>query len=1121
MADKNQLKIANQIDFSDDDPFAELTRIMGFDPRQPATRAQPAPAPAAAVNPAPAPSAAPVEQDAVLGDDDFSLDLEKELFGSFDLEDDVEAQSHAPTPVEDIPPQAPSGRGTGASADDFDFAIDFEAAMGVADVSGPAATQTPPAADLDSAESDAPAFASPESHAAAAPQDDFDFALSDVDMHGLADAAASSPAPVEAPAVAEQPETADIDFGLFEDFDFSLAEESAAAPGHAEIAHDDAQPRESDHGLETEFEAEPEIEIDEAAFAFSEELSGQDERSYAEPEAAGEPETFAEPETVEHHAFEPSGLDDVSFDDMDFAVEPVAEEAEPAVAEAPFEAAKPEPAAPGAFEFSIPAYVPRKLPVSPMDVAAEEFRQREAASAAPAFNLEDELNALLGNVRAEKKPEPAVEPMPAPASASGAPVYDTPAYEPTPEASLEPSAHVEAPVSASLPTSPMEVERAQASAGFETPEHSVDIDDGLNWEFDEAFAADAAPAPAEEEPAEIYADDAEPEYQALHHPPYHDDRQPEQAYAAEDDELLAPIDLDDAFGDLSDEPQHDEYAPSEYASSEYAPSYGHAFAGASAAAVAGAASGFSSADQQPGAVAWNAGRLDQGGETWAASSHRDPVVRGNPLKEDPLNVIEKLADQYSRGDVGSYSATGSNADRDEFDDDFDISEFFDGQPEVETVEVDDRSVSLADDFEIPDLPEEEQVPPASAYDDLDAEFSSLLGDMNAEIETGKPAGVRADPLAGGFDAGIYNGAASAQSYADASSGRPQQGNQPDPFQLDDALYEGLVQSDSQYAGGDYEFEPEFEQEYRQPAAAEKASPFSRNLLIGGLVAAVAVIGAIGAFALSFGGGQETPTLVRADDGPVKVRPENPGGATVPNQDNKVYDAVAGDGGDGAPRQEALVTTAEEPVDVAPPAMEDDDMMMSGKSEDRIEQIVRDAEDSSDAELVAVAPRKVRTMVVRPDGTLVPREDEPGDATADTMSTATPSLPEAEAPVALAPAATEEPAGAPLTDDAPAAEAPQEAAPAQVAAATTAAASAGGWAMQIASQPSEAAAQTSYQDLARRYASVLGSRQVNIVKAEVAGKGTFWRVRVLADSRNEAISLCETYKAAGGSCFVSR
>ncbi len=48
--------------------------------------------------------------------------------------------------------------------------------------------------------------------------------------------------------------------------------------------------------------------------------------------------------------------------------------------------------------------MPRKLPTSPMDVAAEEFRQREvaAAPAEPEFNLEDELNALLGNIKSNQ-----------------------------------------------------------------------------------------------------------------------------------------------------------------------------------------------------------------------------------------------------------------------------------------------------------------------------------------------------------------------------------------------------------------------------------------------------------------------------------------------------------------------------------------------------------------------------------------------------------------------------------------------------------------------------------------------------------------------------------------------
>ncbi len=76
-------------------------------------------------------------------------------------------------------------------------------------------------------------------------------------------------------------------------------------------------------------------------------------------------------------------------------------------------------------------------------------------------------------------------------------------------------------------------------------------------------------------------------------------------------------------------------------------------------------------------------------------------------------------------------------------------------------------------------------------------------------------------------------------------------------------------------------------------------------------------------------------------------------------------------------------------------------------------------------------------------------------------------------------------------------------------------------MQIASQPTVEAAQATYQELARRYGDVIGGRGVNIVKAEIPNKGTYFRVRIPSASRDDAIALCEKYKAVGGSCFVSK
>ena len=101
--------------------------------------------------------------------------------------------------------------------------------------------------------------------------------------------------------------------------------------------------------------------------------------------------------------------------------------------------------------------------------------------------------------------------------------------------------------------------------------------------------------------------------------------------------------------------------------------------------------------------------------------------------------------------------------------------------------------------------------------------------------------------------------------------------------------------------------------------------------------------------------------------------------------------------------------------------------------------------------------------------------------------------------------------------------PEPVAPEQVASANVepAAIAAGSWSVQIASQPSADSAKSTYQDLARRYGSVIGGRGVNIVKADIAGKGTYWRVRVPAQSRDDAIKLCTDYKSAGGNCFVSK
>jgi hypothetical protein len=440
-------------------------------------------------------------------------------------------------------------------------------------------------------------------------------------------------------------------------------------------------------------------------------------------------------------------------------------------------------------------------------------------------------------------------------------------------------------------------------------------------------------------------------------------------------------------------------------------------------------------------------------------------------------------------------------------------------PEIETVDVHDSAVALADDLNIPDLGYEE--PPVDRYDDLDAEFNNLLNEMST--------GERREPQA---YAPIHRQPAYVEQRPVA---RPQPAPQPvraqpaaaQPAYRDehpahhDERYGAISDQDFERAMAAFEAEAEDDddEDFASPMAPIAEKRPRRGLLLAAIVGGLALVGGISAVALSFGGSGGTEiAMVKADNKPVKVRPENPGGSTVPNQDSSVYDTVSRSGAGQQSTQEQLVNTAEEPLDLPLPNDGEDEIADIAKDEDRIEPSPEP--EMANQETIAVAPRKVRTMVVKSDGTLVPREEpaaEPAQA-----------APQAQAPQAAAPEAAaveEEPGTEQITTGATKPSAP--AAPEKVAALPAAlekpatAPAAGGWSVQVSSQPSEDGANKSLKDISRKYAGVIGSRGANIVKAEVDGKGTMYRVRIPAGSRDEAISLCGDLKAAGGSCFVTK
>ncbi|MBB4405971.1 MULTISPECIES: SPOR domain-containing protein [Agrobacterium tumefaciens complex] len=345
----------------------------------------------------------------------------------------------------------------------------------------------------------------------------------------------------------------------------------------------------------------------------------------------------------------------------------------------------------------------------------------------------------------------------------------------------------------------------------------------------------------------------------------------------------------------------------------------------------------------------------------------------------------------------------------------------------------------------------------------------------------------------------------------------------------------------------------------------------------------------GVYALVSGGSSSTgsngaPVIISADNDPMKVVPENPGGRVVPNQDKAVYDRVAG-GSAADPKQPALISSNEQPVDVVQRTLIPEQLPLEGENDADMEAAGTPVGETEDPRLLSpeekaaqnegsaatgVSPRKVRTMIVKPDGTLVAQEVEvpaaqppkadkveelaapqtakPGEgAPAVIAASRVPVAPEQAQPQANTPAAPAKPAAqsaAPLPAARPSSQpanvvatvtnqgnvrpatapAQPQAAQQQAAAATPAATStpsAGGYYIQIASLPSQAEAQKSYQNMSAKFGSVIGGRGVDIKAAEIAGKGTFYRVRIPAGDKNEAVALCEKFRSAGGSCLVAR
>lgn len=255
----------------------------------------------------------------------------------------------------------------------------------------------------------------------------------------------------------------------------------------------------------------------------------------------------------------------------------------------------------------------------------------------------------------------------------------------------------------------------------------------------------------------------------------------------------------------------------------------------------------------------------------------------------------------------------------------------------------------------------------------------------------------------------------------------------DPYQ-DPAFTDIEASSTSAYAAEDEDIEmmsadDTYEREGQYAEADGQQRPRRGTFVaVGALLGLVVLAAAAGYVYTQVGGSSanEGPLpIIRADSQPVKVAPDDPGGAEIPNQDRLVYNRVSGE----TAEPETKLVSREEEI-LGPPngtAKEEARFSADGAAEEMATGTTSAASDSSAAEPgslaplaatsppangIAPVPRRVKTVVVRPDGSIVsiePQEPTPAPSAAPTQTAAAdiPVPPSRPAPAA-APAPTREP-----------------------------------------------------------------------------------------------------------------
>jgi len=255
----------------------------------------------------------------------------------------------------------------------------------------------------------------------------------------------------------------------------------------------------------------------------------------------------------------------------------------------------------------------------------------------------------------------------------------------------------------------------------------------------------------------------------------------------------------------------------------------------------------------------------------------------------------------------------------------------------------------------------------------------------------------------------------------------------------------------------------------------------KSIMFGGLIGLAAAAGAAWFVLGGDPAGEPIPTVtdvpvIKAEKAQVKVRPADPGGMAVPNQDKLVYDRV--NNAEKKPEVEHLLPPPKEPKALPTTA----DGLGDGMAP--LPKAPHLAESKAPAKVVKAAPVAAPKPVVKAKPTPAPK------------------------PVAKVAAKS--------------VVAPAKKAPAPVAALKSTAGTKGDWQVQLAALRDVARAESAWTRTVSKAPATLKNVPHEVIRADLGSKGVFYRLRAgNFTSRAQASSLCTSLKAKGVGCVVAK